>query len=610
MYAIQSFFKIFTLFNKREKQNSVVMFLMILIGAFAETLSISAILPFMNIIMNPEIIEKYEILQWAYYLPFVGSFSRFIVLMCVLLILVFILKSVYMFVLLYYQNRFALNRQVGLAQRLFDSYINKPYPFFFERNSAELLRNIGLLGNVINGLLVPGLSLITELLVVGLIVAVLFVADPFSAAAIIIVVGGVSVAFYIKLKTRLDRTAKKQNQYSKKMNQAIVEGIRSIKEIKVLCKEKTFTDEYGQNSAGFAKTQAFYNLSNQSPRLLIEALSMCGIVLVVLANVLLGADITSLLPVLSLFAVAAIRIMPSMNRILGYMTSMRFNAVHLDVVYEDLMETKHPGEVQPEKAGKGLIQEFSREIRIEKLSYHYPNTDAAILKDADLVIREGESIGLIGPSGAGKTTLVDLILGLLEPTEGKILVDGIDIQEDMQGWRNNLGYVPQSIFLIDQSIRRNVAFGIPEGQIDDERIWKALGDAQMKEFVQGLPDGLDTVVGESGMRLSGGQRQRIGIARALYHDPEILVFDEATSALDTEVETLITEAIDQIGKTKTMIIIAHRVNTLEKCHKIYRVMDHQIFPAEDLMKEKAGREPEKEGMESGGMPKNKRDDQQ
>ena len=610
MYAIQSFFKIFTLFNKREKQNSVVMFLMILIGAFAETLSISAILPFMNIIMNPEIIEKYEILQWAYYLPFVGSFSRFIVLMCVLLILVFILKSVYMFVLLYYQNRFALNRQVGLAQRLFDSYINKPYPFFFERNSAELLRNIGLLGNVINGLLVPGLSLITELLVVGLIVAVLFVADPFSAAAIIIVVGGVSVAFYIKLKTRLDRTAKKQNQYSKKMNQAIVEGIRSIKEIKVLCKEKTFTDEYGQNSAGFAKTQAFYNLSNQSPRLLIEALSMCGIVLVVLANVLLGADITSLLPVLSLFAVAAIRIMPSMNRILGYMTSMRFNAVHLDVVYEDLMETKHPGEVQPEKAGKGLIQEFSREIRIEKLSYHYPNTDAAILKDADLVIREGESIGLIGPSGAGKTTLVDLILGLLEPTEGKILVDGIDIQEDMQGWRNNLGYVPQSIFLIDQSIRRNVAFGIPEGQIDDERIWKALGDAQMKEFVQGLPDGLDTVVGESGMRLSGGQRQRIGIARALYHDPKILVFDEATSALDTEVETLITEAIDQIGKTKTMIIIAHRVNTLEKCHKIYRVMDHQIFPAEDLMKEKAGREPEKEGMESGGMPKNKRDDQQ
>ncbi len=583
MESIKSFFKVFTLFDKREKRNSIVMLGLIIIGAVAETIGVGAILPFVTVILDPTIVEKYEPLGMIYNLSFVGTYKRFVVLMCLVLILIFLLKSLYMFFLLYIQNRFTLNRQIVMAKRLFESYMGKPYEFFFKKNTAELQRNVNsLVPAVINGLLMSGLSLLTETLVVLFILVLLLIADPFSAFAIAFVLGGIGLLFYSKLKDHLSTAAIKQNMHVVQMNKSVIEGIGSIKEIKVMNREEKFISIYEQNSKGYAKTQAFFNLASQAPRLLIESLAVCGIVVIILVNALNERDMNSVLPLLALFAMAAIRIMPSMNRILGYMTNLRFNAVHLEIIYDDVLKAKlgegqgYEGKNATEKTDNKITYHFKNSIVVKDLTYRYPNTQESVFEKANMVIEKGQSVGIVGPSGAGKTTLIDLLLGLLRPTDGSILADGIDIQNDISSWRKNLGYVPQNIYLIDESIMKNVAFGIMDSQIDEEKVWAALDAAQMRSFVEALPYKLHTQVGESGVLLSGGQRQRIGIARALYHDPEILILDEATSALDTEIERLISEAITTIGKSKTMVIIAHRVNTLENCDVIYKVSGGKI----------------------------------
>jgi len=571
MNSIKAFFKVFELFDKREKRNTAVIFGLIVVGALVETLGVGIILPFVTAVLNPSVVDRYEILGKIYYLPYVGTYKRFVILMCIALILVFILKSMYMFFLLYMQNRYTLNRQMVMARRLFESYLLKPYEYFFEKNSAELYRNVsGIVPMVISGLLMPGLSLITEMLVVIFILIVLFVADPVSALSIAGVFGGFGGLFYMVMKNRLSSAAEKQNTHLFQMGKAVFEGLGSIKEIKVAGREKCFISYFDYHSRGYAKNQALYNLSSQCPRILIETLAVCGIVVIVLVNIFYGKNMNDVLPVLALFAMAAIRIMPSMNRVLGYMTSLRFNAVYLNEIYSDV----HEAIKQLTKKETGNDENkavFNEQIVVKDLTYRYPNTEINVLEKANMIIKKGQSIGIIGPSGAGKTTLIDLLLGLLEPTEGSISVDGTDIREQMRSWRNNLGYVPQNISLIDDTILKNVAFGIDEKDINEEDVWKALEAAQMKSFVEDLPKKLYTSIGERGMLLSGGQRQRIGIARALYHDPEVLILDEATSALDTEVEKLISEALNTIGKTKTMVIIAHRINTLEQCDLIYKV---------------------------------------
>ena len=450
--------------------------------------------------------------------------------------------------------------------------------FFFERNSAELQRNVNtLVPTIINKFLMPALSLLTEVLVVLFIFIVLLVADPASAIVIAFILCMIGVLYYIKVKNRLGATSKSQNINLIHMNKSVLEGISSIKEIKVMEREGNFIDFYNKNSKEYARTQAFYNLANQSPRLLIESIVVCGIVIVVLINILYGNKMNDLLPVLSLFAMAAIRIMPSMNRILGYLTSLKFSTINLGVVYEDVLEALN-NDVKFRKTSKDKTEEYilKESIVIKDLTYRYPNTNVDILKGVNLTIKKGQSIGIIGPSGAGKTTLIDLILGLLKPSEGSILVDGTDIQNNMSAWRKNLGYVPQNIYLMDDTILKNVAFGIDNKDIDQEKVWAALEAAQMKDFIENQPKQLNTVVGQSGMLLSGGQKQRIGIARALYHDPEVLILDEATSALDTGTEEQISESIAAIGKSKTLIIIAHRTSTLEKCDVIYKVDENNI----------------------------------
>jgi ABC-type multidrug transport system fused ATPase/permease subunit len=322
-----------------------------------------------------------------------------------------------------------------------------------------------------------------------------------------------------------------------------------------------------------AKVTAFNNLISQSPRLLIETIAVSGLVIIVVINALRNPDMNASLPTIALFGMAAIRIMPSMNRIIGYMTTIRFNITHFEHIYEDLREATMS---ESEHADKTIRMKFENSIEIVDLTYRYPGTEQIILENVSLKIDKGQTVGIIGSSGAGKTTFVDLLLGLLTAEQGEILVDGKDIMSEIRGFRQNIGYVPQDIYIIEDTVAANVAFGVVKDDIAEDRVWAVLETANLKDYIETLDEKLDTNVGESGMRLSGGQRQRLGIARALYNDPEILIFDEATSSLDNENEKAISEAIARIGHTKTMIIIAHRLNTLEKCDVIYEVKDGLI----------------------------------
>jgi len=571
---ISSFRKLFNLFNRRQKINSVIMLCLIALGAVAETIGIGVILPFTTILLDQESAQTYPIIQTIMQIPWIGSYRRFIVLLCIGLVVVFILKSLYMFFLLYIQNRFALNRQIEMSKMLFGSYINKPYEYFFSKNTAELQRNVNtLVGSVIQGVLMNGLQFLTEIMVIVFILALLLIVDPISTLSIGAVLGGVAAFYYFLVKGRIDDSASKQNIYGAQMVKTVNEGLGSIKDVKVFGKEKSFLTDYEKVGRGFAKTVALHNMAQNSPRLLIETVAVSGLVVIVVINALRNPDMTASLPTIALFGMAAIRIMPSLNRSIGFLSSIRFAMTHFNQIYDDLLEAK----LSPDEAGRNSVKmNLSQNVAVKDLSFKYPGTDKAIFEKAQLTIKKGQAIGIVGSSGAGKTTLIDLMLGLLVPDEGEILVDGVNIASDIKGFRQTIGYVPQEIYLIDDTIAANIAFGDSKADVDYDRIWESLRIANLEDYVKSLDKGPDSIVGERGTRLSGGQRQRLGIARAVYNDPEILIFDEATSALDNESERAISEAITTIGQTKTLIIIAHRPGTLEKCDAIYEIKDGTI----------------------------------
>ncbi|MCL2226104.1 MAG: ABC transporter ATP-binding protein/permease [Oscillospiraceae bacterium] len=581
MGVISGFRRLFGLFNRRQRVNSVIMLGLIAVGGVVETIGIGLILPFTTALLDQESIRRYPVLEAILQLPWIGSYSRFIVFMCVGLIIVFVLKSLYMFFLIYVQNRFTLNRQVELSKMLFSSYMNKPYEFFFSANTAQLQRNVNVLvAGVIQGILMSGLQMLTELLVVAFILALLLIVDPISTLAVGAALGGVAALYYFFLKNRLDESAKRQIVYGASMVKTVNEGLGSIKDVKTLGREESFLAKYESSGRGYAKTAAFHNLAYQSPRLLIEAVAVSGLVLIVAINALRTPDLSASLPSIALFGMAAIRIMPSMNRSLALLTNIRFSVTHLNEIFDDLKEAGESSAVQGWQQPQAEKLNFADCIEVRDVAYRYPGTNQDILKNVQLTIKKGQIIGIVGSSGAGKTTLIDILLGLLPPIRGEVLVDGVNINSNISSFRQSVGYVPQDIHMIDDTICANVAFGVPPEKADLDRVWASLEIANLMEYVQALDEKLDTAVGEGGVRLSGGQRQRIGIARAMYGNPEILVFDEATSSLDNESEKIISDAIMAIGQTKTMIIIAHRLNTLDKCDVIYEIKNSELRTGE------------------------------
>ncbi|MEH7095827.1 ABC transporter ATP-binding protein [Neobacillus vireti] len=570
--------KLSKLLNKKEKGKFVLLLFLMLLAALLETMGIGLIVPFVSIVTNPELIHKQQFLSYIYVLFNFKSENEFILLSVGTLLLVFIIKNIYLVLFNYLQNKIILNQQVKLSRELFKAYLTKPYKFHLERNSADLYRNVtGEVSKVYQGIIMSSFQLLTEILVITCILGLIFTTAPTATLAACIILGGSIILFFRIFRKKINELGQEQQMVSAMMIKWVNQGLGASKEIKVNGKEKYFISAYTKQSQISINNNVYMRLLDIIPRYTIETILVSTVLIMMLIIIHQGKNAGELVSTMALFAMAAFRLMPSISRVIGLITSIRYSKPGLDIVYQDLFLIK--GDLDDNKDVDVPLFEplnvktryFNDSIELKDVSFRYPNQKDWSIKDISLKIPIGQSVAFIGESGAGKTTVVDIILGLFSPEKGNILVDGKKLIEEKINWQKKIGYIPQSIFLSDDTIRSNVAFGIDGDLIDDKEVWRALEQAKLKEFVEGLPQKLDTSVGERGVRLSGGQRQRIGIARALYHNPEILVMDEATSALDSDTERQIMSAIDSLKGDKTLIIIAHRLSTIENCDIVYKI---------------------------------------
>lgn len=572
------FKKLNYILDKKQKINIVVLAVMIFIGGILETLSISAMLPVVWVIIDAESVQQNKYCQWIMELLHIQNMQGFIIMLLVALMIMYILKNAYLLLLTSEQNRFISVNRNRLISQVLREFLNRPYEFYLDADIPTVFRLTDSDIPNVFGILMAIISLASEVVVFVLICGVLIVTDWKLVLVLIFISGIVTLVLFKVLKPKLNSLGMTNQAIQSRIAKWRIQAIYGIKDVKVLHRESFFADNYESNGKIGAKLNQKYAIINALPRILIETIFMVSILGYLVVCVALGDDMTQMLPTLTAFGLAAVRLLPCVNRINTYLTDISYFRPCLDYVYENMnineISKKTNQTLLPVDETKTM--ELKDRIELKDIVYAYPNTDVLIFDHADMEIPYGKSIGIMGPSGAGKSTIVDILLGLLKVHDGQILCDGDNVFENYPAWLAQIGYIPQSIYLVDEPIRNNIAFGIADDEIDDNRIWQVLEEAQLKEFIQTLPEGLDTTIGDRGVRLSGGQRQRLGIARALYHNPEILVFDEATSALDNETEAAVMEAINSFHGKKTMVIIAHRLNTIEKCDMIYKVEGGKI----------------------------------
>ena len=564
------------LLDRKQKRSMVWIVLMMLVGGVLESLGVTMLVPIITVVIDPVQVERNKYLSAIYDALGLENTTQFAVVMLVAFVGIIVLKNVYLFFQQKVQLRFVYTNQFATSRRMMINFMQRPYEYYLNADTSVIQRNITSDVNNMYGLILSCLQLCSECIVFACLVGVLLAID--AQMIIMVAVLMVVLLFLIKkvLKPIMVRAGQDNQDYYSGLYKWIEQSVMGIKEIKIANKENYFINEYAKCGAGYVNSVQKYNIYNATPRLLIETVCIAGMISYFIVIILRGAQVTELLPQLSALAMAAMRLLPSVNRINNYQISISYFEPFFMGVSDNLQEEIHDKKVS--YAAEDYLQkkeveklEIKKEISLQDITYKYPHTDVLIFDHADMVIPVGNSVGIVGTSGAGKTTIVDILLGLLQIESGRILADGVEVREHYESWLKNIGYIPQTIFMIDSTIRKNVAFGYAEDEIDDEKVWRALKEAQLDEFVRGLPEGLDTSIGERGIRISGGQRQRIGIARALFEDPEVLVLDEATSALDNETEAAIMDSINRLHGRKTLIIIAHRLQTIEKCDMVYRV---------------------------------------
>lgn len=571
-----------TVLNKKQKGRVAVLAVMIFIGAILETVSVSMILPVVEVIMSEDALTGTWYIRKLCGIFHITNRTQFLELMLVGLILIFVGKNVYMYVLYYVQHTFIANCQYRISRDLLQIYLHKPYEYFLNANTSDVLRTVYSDTTGVFSLLLQCMQLLTEL-VVALCLGITVMCIDFKMTVIIgILLVGTMLLINKVLKPRISSIGQESRVKQSLMYKSIIQSINNIKDVKVYDKEEAFLESYKKYGRRYYDLVRDNNLYGSVPKLLIEAVCICGVLVYMLFAVMAGQSVSMLVPQLSAFAVAAMRLMPSASRMSTYLANISYYKPTLDFVYDNVDMPDEDGyrkSVEQNLRNTDMAHKLplGETIELQNITYRYPNSEPYIFKNASMTIPIGKSVGIMGPSGAGKSTIVDILLGLLKPESGRITTNGSSVFEDYSGWLHNIGYIPQFIGLIDDTIAANVAFGMDVEEIDEKRIWEVLDEAQMKEFVEGLPDGLNTKIGERGIRISGGQRQRIGIARALYHNPEILVLDEATSALDNDTEAAIMDAINRFHGRKTMLIIAHRLKTIENCDLIYRVENEQML---------------------------------
>lgn len=575
------------LLSPREQWQAVALLGMMLFGAILEMLGVGAIPAFVALLSNPGRFDRYAITRTMMsHLP-PHTQTELALGGAIALLMIYVIKNSYLATLAFLQARYVANRQVKIASRLVKAYLHCAYTVHLQRNSAEVLRNAtNEAMEVVGAVLLPLLTLAMELLTVAAILMLLLFAEPIISLVAFVLLGGATYLFVRLIRGRLIRYGQEIQLYRAKMLQTVTEGLGSIKMVRVLGREQHFVETFATQADRFGDANRFRQVMLDLPRLYLETAAMFG--LVVVAGILLAQERSAqtIVPILSLLAVAVVRMIPSFNRINAGLTSLRYGKYSLDAVYADL--TQLPCEVEEVNGPKRLP--FHDAIRIRNLSFTYPEAASPSLRDVNIEIPRGSVVGVVGSTGSGKTTLVDLLLGLLKPSSGDILIDDLSLANHTRAWQRQIGYVPQDIYLMDDTIRRNVAFGISNQEIDEGAVARAIEASQLAAFVDSLPMGLDTVVGERGVRLSGGQRQRIGIARALYHEPSVIVFDEATSSLDPETERYVMQAVEQLRRTRTIVLVAHRMSTVRNCDKLFLLNEGRVLasgPFESLLAENA-----------------------
>ena len=577
MNAVQ---KLALIFTRQDKLRGTVLLLALFVGAAFEAGGVGLIVPFIKIIDDPAVVLAMPAAQPVLTALGIEQSQELLFAAGFVMIVYFILKSAYLTFVNHQLFSFVFDKQSSLSRQLLKTYLLAPYTFHLQRNSARLVKNtVETSQRFAAGFMASLVTTLAEVLVAIALIALLFVLAPAATLSIVLLLGVCGALLYRFVRRRLTRLGQVREDSLASMIQWINQALGGIKETIVLDRSSYFLDRHARFIGQFAGASRTFMFLQQLPRFFIESVAAIGLVIVAMVVLAKGEELRSVLPLLGLFAVAAVRLIPSANRIVTGLSGLRFHFAAVDVIYKELLEARESQSKGVEQAptfGAGERLPFERSIRVENVSYRYPLMDESVLSEISLEISKGDFVAFVGPTGSGKTTLVDLILGLLTPTDGRISVDGRDIGSNMAAWRRNLGYVPQNLYLCDDTLRRNVAFALPDDEIDDARVWSALRLAQLEDLVRSQPEGLDIRVGEHGVRLSGGERQRLGIARTLYRDPEVLVLDEATASVDGETQEAIIKSLETLRGRMTVIIIAHRLAMVRNCDRVFLMADGRI----------------------------------
>jgi ABC-type multidrug transport system fused ATPase/permease subunit len=564
--------------NTTQRRQAIFLLLLMIVGMGMETLSIGLIVPVMTLLAQAPSGNGWE--RYIGNLAVVVSTSQIVLAGIAVLALVYMVKTAFLAYQSWSQSKFIFDVQAELSERLLRIYLGQPYVFHLERNSAQLLRNItaevaqyGI--NAVG----PFLSLIAELMVLLGLATLLLYIEPIGAIVVIAVLGVAGALFFIVIRARATTWGSQRQIHEGLRIQYLQQSLGAAKEVLLLGRAEEFLKRYSHSGRLSAKVGHFQHALQLLPRLWLELLGVLGLCSLILVMVLQGKAPQSIVPTLAVFATSAFRLIPSVNRVLGALQSLRYAGPAVSLLLDELKLESPVEKLESQrvsKIGDSCEGKFTFEFSLDHIHYAYPGSNKESLMDISFSVKKGETVGIMGPSGAGKSTLVDIVIGLLLPTYGSLRIDGEDIGNNVRTWQSRIGYVPQTIFLTDDTLCANVAFGVPLEAIDEDRVRAALRSAQLEEFATGLPLGLETIVGERGVKLSGGQRQRIGIARALFNNPDVLVLDEATSALDMATEAELMKAVSVLKGLKTIIIVTHRFATIQDCDRIFYIENGKI----------------------------------
>ena len=570
--------KLSFLLDRKQKIGLVFIFILMFVGMVFESLGVALILPLLAAVIKPDAINTYPIVSEVSSFIGITSQKQLIIGSLVAITALYFVKAAVLLYSGWIQGKFTAGLKVKISQKLFTTYMRQPYVFHLQRNSAQLIRNVTDEVFYLILSIAAFLSLISEFLIIVGIGGMLFIVEPLGLISIIVTVTLFGSLFYLLTRGRTLELGEQRQFHEFQVLKHLQQGIGGFKDATLLGREENFIKQYVNHSSASARVGVIYGVLMALPRHMFEllAVTVLSIFIFVLLFVL-HKDADVIIPSLGVFVMAAFKIMPSANKIIGSVQSLRYGLPVINRIYDEMLLS-----IQESSPNEDTQKKLTNNIHIKDVDFQYSESSDSAIHAVNININDGSVVGFIGPSGAGKSTLINVILGLLKPDKGQVLVNGMDIQNNIRSWQNIIGYVPQSIYLTDDTLKNNVAFGIPEGEIDIQLVNDAISKSQLKEFVEDLPQGIETMVGENGVRLSGGQRQRIGIARALYHHPSVLVLDEATSALDSITESEVMETIESLHGNKTIIIIAHRISTLKNCDCIYKLKNGTIIDKGNL----------------------------